>query len=93
MRRPDPTFKGCWHCGGDHRRTKCPEFLDLNKSKSGLPDKCPVLYERTKAGTVKAVLQTAADAPAAPPARATAGVHALMDDHPETFLAWSLLDK
>ena len=42
--RPDPSFKGCWHCGGDHAggRRQCPKFKEYLKQHGG---KIPPDYE------------------------------------------------
>ena len=47
--RPDPSFKGCWHCGGSHpggRRT-CPSFQAILKANGGkLPSNYEGAYEK-----------------------------------------------
>lgn len=35
--RPDPKFKGCWECGEDHARAKCPIFQRRIKDNGGKP--------------------------------------------------------
>ena len=62
--RPDPTFKGCWHCGGDHAggRRQCPEFkamLAANNNK--IPDNYEGAYEKhvksqQRNGTVNSII-------------------------------------
>ena len=51
LKRPDPSFKGCWHCGKeDHVRTKCPMFMKMIKdNKNKVPDGYQGLVEKAMA--------------------------------------------
>ena len=45
--KPDPKFKGCWHCGKEGcNRRRCPSFRALIKQHKGLPKDCEGAYER-----------------------------------------------
>ena len=51
QRMPNPKFKGCWDCGGDHNRRDCPKFKKVLADNGG---KLPKGYEGNYEKAMKA---------------------------------------